>query len=66
MTEGFGPKVPGFDHFDFADHKGLEKAITKKTAAIMCETAMGESGIKVIPDWCLKGLRKLCNKKKYF
>ena len=64
MTEGFGPKVPGFDHFDFADHKGLEKAITKKTAAIMCETAMGESGIKVIPDWCLKGLRKLCNKKK--
>ena len=24
---------------------------------------MGEGGIKVIPDWCLKGLRKLCNKK---
>jgi len=64
MTEGFGPKVPGFDHFNFGDHKGLKKAITKKTAAIMCETAMGESGIKVIPDWCLKDLRKICNKKK--
>tara|TARA_Y100001970_G_scaffold126355_1_gene156251 strand:+ start:1415 stop:2581 length:1167 start_codon:yes stop_codon:yes gene_type:complete len=64
MTEGFGPKVPGFDHFNFGDHKGLKKAITKKTAAIMCETAMGESGIKVIPEWCLKGLRKICNKKK--
>jgi len=25
---------------------------------------MGESGIKVIPEWCLKELRKLCNKKK--
>ena len=25
---------------------------------------MGEGGIKVIPDWCLKELRKLCNKKK--
>jgi len=25
---------------------------------------MGESGIKVIPDWCLKDLRKICNKKK--
>ena len=25
---------------------------------------MGESGIKVIPDWCLRELRKLCNKKK--
>ena len=64
MTEGFGPKIPGFDHFNFGDHKGLKKAITKKTAAIMIETAMGESGIKVIPDWCLRDLRKLCNKKK--
>ena len=62
-TEGFGPKVDGFDHFDFADHKGLEKSITKKTAAIMVETIMGEGGIKVIPDYCLRGLRKLCNKK---
>ena len=62
-TEGFGPKVDGFDHFDFADHKSLEKSITKKTAAIMVETIMGEGGIKVIPDYCLKGLRKLCNKK---
>ena len=64
MTEVFGPKVPGFDHFNFGDHKGLKKAITKKTAAIMIETAMGESGIKVIPDWCLRDLRKICNKKK--
>jgi acetylornithine/N-succinyldiaminopimelate aminotransferase len=62
-TEGFGPKVDGFDHFNFGDHKGLEKAITSRTAAIMVETIMGEGGIKVIPDYCLKGLRKLCNKK---
>ena len=64
MTEGFGPKVDGFDHFNFGDHKGLKKAINSKTAAIMVEPIMGEGGIKVIPDWCLKGLRKLCNKKK--
>ena len=64
MTEGFGPKVPGFDHFRFGDHKSLKKKITKKTAAIMIEPIMGEGGIKVIPDWCLKELRKLCNKKK--
>ena len=63
MTEGFGPKIDGFDHFNFGDHKGLNKLISKKTAAIMVETIMGEGGIKVIPDWCLKGLRKLCNKK---
>ena len=30
----------------------------------MVEPIMGEGGIKVIPDWCLKELRKLCNKKK--
>ena len=63
-TEGFYPKVDGFDHFNFGNHKELEKAITSKTAAIMVETIMGEGGIKVIPDFCLKGLRKLCNKKK--
>jgi acetylornithine/N-succinyldiaminopimelate aminotransferase len=64
MTEGFGPKVDGFDHFEFGDHKSLKKSITNKTAAIMVETIMGEGGIKVIPDWCLKGLREICNKKK--
>ena len=63
MTEGFGPKVGGFDHFEFGDHKSLKKKITKNTAAIMVETIMGEGGIKVIPDWCLKGLRKICDKK---
>ncbi len=64
MTEGFGPKIQGFDHFKFGDHKSLKKNIKKNTAAIMVETIMGEGGIKVIPDWCLKGLRKICNKKK--
>ena len=64
MTEGFGPKVPGFSHFKFGDHKSLKKAITSRTAAIMVEPVMGEGGIKVIPDWCLRELRKICNKKK--
>ena len=64
MIEGFGPKVDGFDHFKFGDHKSLKKSITNRTAAIMVETVMGEGGIKVIPDWCLKGLRKICNEKK--
>ena len=63
MLEGFGPRIDGFDHFIFGDHNSLKKAITNKTAAIMVETIMGEGGIKVIPDWCLKELRKLCNKK---
>ncbi len=64
MTEGFGPKVHGFDHFEFGNHKSLKKAITNKTAAIMVEPVLGEGGIKVIPDWCLRELRKICDKKK--
>ena len=27
MTEGFGPKVDGYDHFKFGDHTGLKKAM---------------------------------------
>ena len=64
MTEGFGPKIKGFDHFTFGDHKELKKKITKDTAAIMVETIMGEGGIKVIPDSYLREIRKICNKKK--
>ena len=30
----------------------------------MVETVMGEGGIKTIPNWCLKELRKICDKKK--
>ena len=64
MTEGFGPKVNGFDHFKFGNLKSLKRSIKKSTAAIMIETAMGESGIKVHSNYFLKELRKICNKKK--
>ncbi len=64
MLEGFGPKVEGFDHFKFGNHKELKRKITSKTAAIMIEPIMGEGGIKVIPSWCLRELRKICNQKK--
>ena len=30
----------------------------------MVAPIMGEGGIKVIPEWCLKELRKICNQKK--
>ncbi len=68
MTEGFGPKVPGFDHIEFKDSKprfpDLRSKIKKTTAAIMVETILGEGGIKPIPDKCLRYLRKICNEKK--
>ena len=68
MTEGFGPKVPGFDHIQFRDLKPrfpkIKNKIKKNTAALMVETILGEGGIKPIPDKCLKYLRKICNEKK--
>jgi len=60
-TEGFGPKVDGFDQVPFADLEATKKAINKNTAAIMIETIMGEGGIKVVPDSFIKDLRKLCD-----
>jgi len=60
-TEGFGPKVDGFDQVPFADHEAVKKAINKNTAAIMIETIMGEGGIKIVPDFCIKGLREICD-----
>ena len=64
MTEGFGPKVTGFDHFKYGDLKSLKSKISNKTAAIFFETAMGESGIKVHTNKFLKDVRKICNDKK--
>ena len=63
MTEGFGPKIPGFDHFIFGDHKSLKKSITKNTAAIMVEPVLGEGGIKVIPKMVFKRFKKKCDQK---
>jgi acetylornithine/N-succinyldiaminopimelate aminotransferase len=64
MIEGFKPLLDGFVQVEFGDHKQIEKAIDNQTAAIMIEPILGEGGIKVIPNQCLEGLRKLCDKKK--
>jgi len=62
--EGFGPKVDGFDQVPFADENAMKKAINKNTAAIMIETIMGEGGIKVVPDYFIKSLRKICDENE--
>ncbi|MBM5786986.1 MAG: aminotransferase class III-fold pyridoxal phosphate-dependent enzyme, partial [Pelagibacterales bacterium] len=63
-TLGFEPRVDGFDQVPFGDHGAIKKAITEKTAAILLETILGEGGIKVVPDYCLKPLRKLCDENE--
>ncbi|MEL7116271.1 MAG: aspartate aminotransferase family protein [Pseudomonadota bacterium] len=61
LTKGFGPLLPGFRHVDWADHDGLQAAITPETAAIIIEPVQGEGGIIPLPEQCLKGLRDLCD-----
>lgn len=61
MTKGFGPLLPGFVHVAWADHDGLNAAITDTTAAVLIEPVQGEGGIVPLPDQCLKGLRDLCD-----
>ncbi len=64
MTKGFGPKVSGFDHFEFGNIKSLKSKISNRTAAIFFETALGESGIKVNTSKFLKQVKSICKKKK--
>jgi len=62
LVKGFGPLLPGFDQLPFGDHDALREAAARPdVGAIMVEPVQGESGIKPIPDQCLKGLRDLCD-----
>jgi acetylornithine/N-succinyldiaminopimelate aminotransferase len=61
--DGFGPRLPGYVHLPFGDHEALEAAAASPTtAAIMLEPVQGEGGTRVIPDYCLKGVRELCDR----
>ena len=62
LTKGFGPLLPGFRQLPFGDHAALrEAAAAPDVGAIMVEPVQGESGIRPLPDQCLKGLRDLCD-----
>ena len=62
LVKGFGPLAPGFRQLPFGDHDALRAAAAEPdVGAIIVEPVQGESGIKPIPDQCLKGLRDLCD-----
>ena len=62
LINGFAPLLPGFRHLPFGDHDALRAAAADAdVGAILVEPIQGESGIKPLPDVCLKGLRDLCD-----
>jgi len=62
--EGFEPLPKGFGYVPFNDLDAVGRAIDSETAAVMVEPIQGEGGINVARDDYLKGLRKLCDRKK--
>ncbi len=64
LQKGFEPLVPGFRNVPFNDISALEKAITKKTCAVLLEPVQGEGGIRIpSPDY-LKQVRELCDNNR--
>jgi len=63
IKKPFKPMVEGFKHVDYGNVKAIEKAIDKKTAAVIVEPIQGEAGI-ILPDKdYLKKLREICDKR---
>ncbi len=60
--KGFEPMPKGFKYVEFNDFRVLEKAVTKKTVAIVIEPIQGEGGINVAKKEYLKKVKALCNK----
>ena len=61
--EGFGPKMPGFDHIPVEDMDALNKVIGPQTAAILIEPVQGEGGVRPVDPGFLRKLRKLCDEQ---
>ncbi len=61
--EPFGPLPEGFVHVPFGDLEAVKAATGPKTAAVMVEPIMGESGVIAPPAGYLKGLRAWCDEK---
>ncbi len=62
FQQGFEPMPAGFVHADFGDPDELEKLITPKTCAILCEPLQGESGVRPLEPAYLQKIRSLCDK----
>ncbi len=59
--EGVGPLPPGFVYLPFGDLDVLRKAISNKTAAVICEIVQGEGGLREAPKGFMRGVRELCD-----
>ena len=60
--EPFLPLIKGVKHVPYGDIDAMRKALSKKTAMVIIEPIMGETGVVVPPADYLQELRRLCDK----
>jgi len=60
---GFSPLPEGFKYVPFNDVQALEKAVSKKTCAVLLEPIQGEGGVRVPDESYLRAVRELCDRK---
>jgi len=62
--KGFEPMMPGFKFVPQGDLEAMEGTVSKATCAILVEPIQAEGGVNMPPNDYLKGLRRLCDRKK--
>ena len=59
--QGFGPMPQGFIHSKFNDIEDLRAKVSEKTAAVMFEPILGESGVLPLSDEFILAAREICD-----
>ncbi len=59
---GFEPLPAGFVYCPFNDFEAIERMMSERTCAVMCEVVQGEGGITPVKPGFLKHVQELCHK----
>ncbi len=60
--QGFEPLPEGFVHAGFGDPAEVERLVSDRTCAILCEPLQGESGVRPLETSYLAAIRQICDR----